>query len=202
MADRKGEIVAAAKRVLARDGSAGFSVRKVAREAGISLGNLQYHFASRVELLEGLLEADVAAYRAAYGELRAASRGAERQKGADGAPWGLTVLREFLESALLEADGQEDLAVFRALFTFTDEAIVAALRRYDRELYSLLESALAELSGQPPETRRVRRAATLLYPFLDGYPTTASALALDHAAVASLLADVVWGVLWDSSEEL
>jgi AcrR family transcriptional regulator len=199
MADRKGEIVAAAKRVLAREGSAGFSVRKVAREAGISLGNLQYHFASRIELLEGLLEADVASYREAYHELRRSSQTSGTQRRADGEPWGLTVLREFLTRALQEAGGDEDLAVFRALFTFADKEIVEALSRYDRELYSLLEAALAELCGQSPDSAQVRGAASLLYPFLDGYPTTAPALSLDHTALASLLTEVVWGILSDTT---
>lgn len=210
-------ILAAAKRVLAHEGSAGFSVRKVAREAGISLGNLQYHFGSRLALLEGLLAQDVDAYRAAYRSLgdresgstasgtsgRSEPPGDSDAAGASegaAAPSGKRLLHRFIQEALEEANSPEDLAVFRALFSFADREIVEALARYDCELYGLLEEGLAELSGQRPDAPAVHRAASLLYPALDGYPTTGAALALDRTALAELLTGTVWRILTEDRD--
>lgn len=53
--DRRGRIVEAAIRVVARDGIAGVSHRTVAAEADVPLGSTTYHFASLDELLVAAL---------------------------------------------------------------------------------------------------------------------------------------------------
>jgi AcrR family transcriptional regulator len=50
------EIIDAATRLLIEEGAGGFSVRKVAQGAAISLGNLQYHFPTKNDLFYGLFE--------------------------------------------------------------------------------------------------------------------------------------------------
>ena len=50
------EIVDAATRLLIEEGANGFSVRKVARYAKISLGNLQYHFPNKNHLVHALFD--------------------------------------------------------------------------------------------------------------------------------------------------
>lgn len=50
--ERRQRIVDAAIRVVARDGIAGLSHRRVAAEADVPLGSTTYHFASRDDLLE------------------------------------------------------------------------------------------------------------------------------------------------------
>ncbi len=55
-------IIAAAHAVFIRDGHAGLSLRKVADEADIAVGNLTYHFASKSELLEATLTECLAQY--------------------------------------------------------------------------------------------------------------------------------------------
>lgn len=49
------QILLAARRVFIRDGHAGLSLRKVADEAGVALGNVNYYFASKRELLDATL---------------------------------------------------------------------------------------------------------------------------------------------------
>lgn len=53
--ERAGAIMHAARDTLAASGFAGLSMRAVAARVGISLGNLQYYFASKEELIEALL---------------------------------------------------------------------------------------------------------------------------------------------------
>ena len=49
-------ILDAAQRVLVRDGGDRLTIASVAEEARISKGGLFYHFASKQELVEGLIE--------------------------------------------------------------------------------------------------------------------------------------------------
>lgn len=53
---RKVKILQTAEWVLMDEGYAGFSLRKVAKRAGVSIGNLQYYFPTRAELLDGMME--------------------------------------------------------------------------------------------------------------------------------------------------
>jgi len=59
-------ILAGAHRVFIRDGHAGLSMRKVADESGIALGNVNYYFDSKRALLEATLREALADYAEAH----------------------------------------------------------------------------------------------------------------------------------------
>lgn len=61
--ERLAEVLAAAERLLRDRGPDGFTLRAVADEVGISLGNLQYYFPTRAELLEAVFQTYVEAFR-------------------------------------------------------------------------------------------------------------------------------------------
>ena len=78
---RRGELVAAARKVLVREGMAGATLRAVAAEAGVPLGTVHYIFPSKEKLLRAVLEDVVEevsdAFRASVGsptELEATMR--------------------------------------------------------------------------------------------------------------------------------
>jgi AcrR family transcriptional regulator/acyl-CoA thioesterase FadM len=71
---RRDELVGAARRVIGRDGFAAATVGEITREAGASLGLLNYHFGSKDEVLA---EAFAAAAREDLGSLEAISRAFE-----------------------------------------------------------------------------------------------------------------------------
>jgi AcrR family transcriptional regulator len=56
-------VLLAARKILIREGHARFSIRRVADVAGISVGNLTYHFSSKRRLLRILIESLVAEHR-------------------------------------------------------------------------------------------------------------------------------------------
>ena len=58
------EILRAAKQVLATDGYARFTLRRVASEAGLTVGNLAYHYPSKRDLVRALIMLLIAEYRA------------------------------------------------------------------------------------------------------------------------------------------
>ncbi len=55
-------ILRAARDVFVREGHAGLSLRKVAEEADVAVGNLNYYFATKRELLEAMLREELADY--------------------------------------------------------------------------------------------------------------------------------------------
>jgi AcrR family transcriptional regulator len=59
-------ILAASQRVFERDGHAGLSLRKVASVAGVSVGNVNYYFASKRDLIEATLREALADYVEAH----------------------------------------------------------------------------------------------------------------------------------------
>lgn len=189
MEEKKEEILEAARRVLIAEGSGGFSVRKVAGEAGISLGNLQYYFPSRIALLEGLLAADIAAYSGAYEKMLRTDRTSE------GGPSGKVHLESFLRGALAKARAAEEVAVFRALFSFTEPEVLRLIEGYYREIAELLARGLAAITGQSPDARQVREATAILLPYLDGYAVTAPFLPLAGEETANLIGELAWRVL-------
>ena len=54
--ERRAEIIAAAIRVLARDGLAETTTRKIAAEAGLNQATLRYYFGSKDDLLFAVLQ--------------------------------------------------------------------------------------------------------------------------------------------------
>ncbi|MBI5087313.1 MAG: TetR/AcrR family transcriptional regulator [Actinobacteria bacterium] len=61
--ERLAEVLAAAERLLRDSGPEGFTLRAVADEVGISLGNLQYYFPTRAELLDAVFQRYVQTFR-------------------------------------------------------------------------------------------------------------------------------------------
>jgi len=55
---RRAEILAAARRLLVEDGYDCFAMRTIAGRVGVMLGNLQYYYATRDDLLEAVIRAE------------------------------------------------------------------------------------------------------------------------------------------------
>jgi AcrR family transcriptional regulator len=70
--DTGARILSAARDLFIREGWAAFSTRRVATEAGVSLGSLQHFFPSRERLLAGMLEQITSDYGRMYAEVDAA----------------------------------------------------------------------------------------------------------------------------------
>jgi AcrR family transcriptional regulator len=70
--DTRSRILQAARRLFVGEGWAAFTTRRVAREAGVSLGSLQHFFPTKEQLLAGMLEEVVADYGRQYAQVDAA----------------------------------------------------------------------------------------------------------------------------------
>lgn len=72
---RAQDILEAARGLLAAEGYAGLSMRRVAQAAGMSLSNVQHYYASRDLLLEALLLTTMDAFQARMDDIAAAMSG-------------------------------------------------------------------------------------------------------------------------------
>ena len=61
-AARVDEIIQTTKKILVNDGLADLSTRRVARELGISIGNLHYYFSTKNDLLQAVIEDVIRGY--------------------------------------------------------------------------------------------------------------------------------------------
>lgn len=72
---RAAEILLAARRLLAAEGYAGLSMRRVAQEAGMGLSNLQHYYGSKEQLLEALLLSTMDEFQAKMDRIAVAMAG-------------------------------------------------------------------------------------------------------------------------------
>ncbi len=67
--DRVAIIIEAARKVFIEEGRQGFSMRRIASEAGIAVGNLQYYYKSKSDILKDMLDSTIAVYENAFDDI-------------------------------------------------------------------------------------------------------------------------------------
>ena len=189
MQETRKRIIEAARQVLVREGSNGFSLRKVAAEADLSLSNVQYYYPTRVALLEGILAGFIEEYQDyLLGHLHTAGGGRE-------------TLRAFIQEILVDESRNEEIRFFRSLFAFADQdSLAGQLDAFYAEVYRLLCTGLGRLSGRAADSSPVHRAASLLLPYLNGYGMVCGSLGLNLEESARDLAGCAWDLLDRNSQ--
>ncbi|MEU5979677.1 TetR/AcrR family transcriptional regulator [Streptomyces sp. NPDC047315] len=124
--ERRRLLVAAARRVLGRQGVAGATLRAVAAEAGVALGTVHYAFPSKEELLKAVLQ-DVV--EDASGIMREASETVEGLE-----PAMLEAARS-VWSRLVDADPREQLMQYELSIWALRTAGMADLARWQYDRY-------------------------------------------------------------------
>ncbi|HET9655231.1 MAG TPA: TetR family transcriptional regulator [Kineosporiaceae bacterium] len=193
--ERRRALIAAAIRVVARDGVAATSTRAIAAEAGMPLGALHYVFVSRDDLLAAVIDTVTAGQRVAAESVLPHP---DTQPPASGAllhTFGAllhTGLGRFLD--LLEAEPEREVAVLELnLYTLRTPAMAGTMRAEYEETYQALVPVLARAARacRCASTVPLRDVARLLVTAVDGLTTTWLA-DRDCAAtrrVAALVAD-------------
>ncbi len=184
MDSTKQAIIAAGRQLIVEGGAGDFSMRKVASAAGMSLGNLQYHFKTRDDLLEGMLDWFSYEYTRDLGEMQSV----EIRDAAD-----LSVL---IHNILEEESGEEEIPFMRALIILADEKrMTKKLDEYFGGLYDIFRAALGAIGGVDPDSPSVHRAASLLLPYVQGYALVRKRLGCDIRCAAGMLGDQIWALL-------
>ncbi|MEM9455770.1 MAG: TetR/AcrR family transcriptional regulator [Myxococcota bacterium] len=178
----KERIAQAALSVLRRHGSVGLSMRKVASEAGVSLGNLQYHYASREALLAGVVDHHFGLCQAAL------TRGLTKHRG--------DPLLAILTVSLTDQHVLEVARIFRELFALAeiDQGVRDKLRTYYADLCAgavdqLLETRMAS------DTRQAQEVIAVLTTSIEGYYLVGDATGVDAEDMVSVLHRVALAML-------
>lgn len=156
MTSKKQIIISIARSVLIREGGQQFSVRKVAAEAGMSLGNLQYHFKTKTELLEGVLESSLDLHR-------------------DYVEWfmtqdltGQSALRQLITSGF-DVDAEEQQQQLYQAIHFHAEGLDKQLCHIYQQSALLVEQCLMKISDGACSNAQLKRATHFLIVYAEGY---------------------------------
>ena len=183
----KENLIHAAIAVLKSHGTEGLTMRKVAAEATVSLGNLQYHFRDRTALMAGL-----AAYY--FGECEVLLDGYQHTPEGGSKEAQLHDLILFL---LDHVDHISDMCrMFReiwALSTRNDD-----IHRQMVGYYEVTLKKLSELLVPIADSHEAAVAmACLLMPYVEGYSITFMALPQSKAETAQILTKMCWAIRRD-----
>lgn len=170
-------IIAAALSVLKEFGTEGLTMRKVAAEASMSLGNLQYHFKDRTFLLAGLAEHYFAECAVLLDEYDHTPVDGTRDE----------QLSNMLTYMLDHVDPISDMCrIFREMWTLAarDEEMQEKLVRYYKTFYAKIAKLLSSLTDSKAAAERM---TDLLVPYLEGYSITFAALPRGKAGTVAML---------------
>jgi AcrR family transcriptional regulator len=160
-AEHRSAIVAAAIRLMAREGVGAASTRRVAAEAGVAQATIHYVFGTKTELYRGVLEAvSENLVKAVQAGLEPQSQWAAQAEGAGRAVWEITeadpstaLLLVELTAYALRHDELRDLAegLYDNYQRLAEDVVGALIAASDRELRIPLEEvarlAVAGLNG-------------------------------------------------------
>lgn len=171
---RRSEILAAARRILVDDGYDYLVLREVAARLGITLGNLQYYYPTRDDLLEAVIRAEFDRNRSDVAAL-AASKRPPRDRLAD-------ILRHLIEVWAREGGR---VYVVMSLLAIHHERFARLHREIYESFYDGLVPVLAEIRPRTPA--ELRRTARLVTTLIDG--------ALVQVPARTFVADAVGAAL-------
>jgi len=172
-------IIDCALEILRDHGEQGLSMRKVATKAGMSLGNLQYYFRNKDELLAGVLDEYFGQcgdhYDAAVSRCRPEGRGE---------------IIHFLVTYGMDYADSEIGKVFRELWGIAtrNDSIKGHLHEYYHVYADEVAKVLAPFAKTSEATAK---AVSLLIPFYDGYGLISSPMPLNRQAMIEFLVDIV-----------
>ena len=127
-----GHILEQATRVLIDDGYSRFSLRRVASAAGVTLGNLQYYFPTKSDLVEAMLVHVIKAYTDEFDRLIAALEGRPDEQ-----------LAAVLTYVIRDLTNPRTTVLFPELWAMANRD--AAVDRYVDDLYEAYRRIVADL---------------------------------------------------------
>lgn len=155
-ADTRQTIVDAAQKIFVDEGYNRFTLRKVATAAGVSLGNLNYHFRRKDDLLTALLEHVIAGYLLEFDRRRVAAGDSPEKQ--------LEAVLEFWIDDLLKLDTTIFFPELWALANHDGEVASMTDRLYQRArqpLIALIPEINPTLSATEVEQRALVMCASM-----------------------------------------
>lgn len=185
MKSTKKRIVETAVNLLCEKGYKGFSMRKVAEETSISLGNLQYYFKTKNDLLKEILQVFHAEYEK---ELQKIIHSWGEQ--------GIETLRQVLKAVLTEEPDAREAGMEKVFFAMKEQGGKSQeiLDHHYRELYRTLFMFLLQVCDGSDE-KRAHKATSFLFPYFVGLDEVSGYLKTPTDEICDSLTCYIWSVL-------
>lgn len=147
------DILDAATKILTDEGYANFSLRKVADAADIKLGNLQYYFPAKEDLLDAMLKRLFDDYAASLAKLAQSKRGNAKNH--------LLMMVDYL---LKDQETQESCSIFWELWALSarEESVAAIMNGYYDVYLEQIANTLLEVAPKLSKRRAHRHAAVIV----------------------------------------
>jgi AcrR family transcriptional regulator len=177
-AERRQQIVDAARRILIDAGVGGLVLRDVAERIGITHGNVQYYFATKEDLIVAIFEQEITRYTSA---VHTAIRHSSSRHGA---------ISALIDEAVGEIRG-ESTTLWMMLFSLARQN--SELCKLLRDTYDTFDETLAEeLATVAPELSKLRRVhiAQIIRMLFDGLGVQSAYADLGSPAMLALLGEI------------
>lgn len=153
--NRMPEIVAAARHIIATEGPASFSLRRVANCVDIKLASLQYHVPTKADLLRAVVDDNLERYKAQLLRLK------YEVEGEDPVKYFERAIKWFLDK---QRKGWEEIQIFEVQFwamAFIDEDAGGALEEYLLLYRKFFADLLKNINPALTDREALRRGAIL-----------------------------------------
>lgn len=139
------EILHAALHILVEEGYRAMSMRRIAATCGMRLGNLTYHFPSREDLVQALLEAVITSYELEFADISHDPAYTPEQR-----------VALYCELVLEDIRSKKTTRVFPELWALSnhDDFVFERIHELYRRARALLVEAVKEMRPDLPETER------------------------------------------------
>ena len=160
---RRMQILDVTENVLVDAGGAGLTMRKIAASSGISLGNLQYHFATREDLMLALLMRFLAPYEDRLKQL-------PKSLPEDVAD----ALSGIFMDVLNDPNFDRCATIYKEIWAASSHSneMRNALNAYYTRLAQFYRALLSRLARPETAPQKIERAAAAIMPILEGYCIT------------------------------
>jgi len=153
--------------LLVEVGNGALTMRKIAAAAEISLGNLQYHFATREDVLLALLMRFLEPYEARFQNLPT-----------DIPKDVVEALKQLFLEVLSIPDFNRCATIYKEIWAASSHSpeMRKALNTYYKRLSAFYCEVLALVAGDKTEPMKIKRASAAMMPILEGYCVTKDAV--------------------------
>lgn len=182
---RRAHILDMTETLLIEVGIGGLTMRKIAAAAGISLGNLQYHFATREDVLLAVLVRFLEPYEQRF------EKPPEHDAGTI-----VEALKPIYLETLTRPDFDACATIYKEVWAASSHSLEMrdALLTYYRRLNAFHRNVLRTFAAPGTPHAKIERAAAAMLPVLEGYCITkeavdvpAETLAEDWAKMAAAI---------------
>jgi AcrR family transcriptional regulator len=185
--ERLNHILQATITILSKEGAEKLSMRKVAKNANLSLSNLQYYYRDKDLLL-------IATVKYYFESCQEEVTKAMTLLTAENMPSIEDFLLKLLNMLLVEGKSNDQVLMFQEIWTLSarNEELERAVETYYKNYCTWLIDLISKFSKEPEVI------VSLLVPFVEGYTIVNNVIPLDKGRIIQMMVKLISGLSADS----